>query len=390
MPPAAATTRRSQRKNEEATSPSAAAVSASEGSDDGSNNTVKTELGTPEEEEERGGDAEPATAATRESEYANIMRVKKEEVDQIYSDQAAPNNPERMARQQAMRAALTVPNTQDTPRALFRRGCHKLCITTVLGGSGTSPCPLVNRVPDGGNAFIQPGERYIAGQCDWNPWAPRFPGDNGLVDADFVSHEQEEYHMFTSVSNDSDSPLYHGKKKKGAYLYLGKYSIPEQGAEDDIVQGLRYEDLAPGLQWFRAEYYNRKGCALAWTDPITNEQRQASADDITPEHYSRAQQEHCDEAVADAQGKWDDVSDADRAAVSGSWAACKKRALDDAKKTFHQQDATVAAWVVMLRAKNYVINLVPVKFQRYDEALYEKLVAIGAASGHVNLGANSV
>jgi hypothetical protein len=47
------------------------------------------------------------------------------------------------------------------------------------------------------NKFVEVNETYIAGHCDFNPWAPRFPGDNGLVNASFVSGKhggQVEYH----------------------------------------------------------------------------------------------------------------------------------------------------------------------------------------------------
>ena len=64
-------------------------------------------------------------------------------------------------------------------RYCFRRGCHKQCITTVLGGSGIEPfaIPKVSHEP-----FIKAGEVYIAGSNDFNPWDAAFAGDHGLID----------------------------------------------------------------------------------------------------------------------------------------------------------------------------------------------------------------
>ena len=63
-----------------------------------------------------------------------------------------------------------------TARYCFRRGCHKQCITTVLGGSGIDPfaSPKVSHEP-----FIKAGEVYIAGSNDFNPWDAACPGDHG-------------------------------------------------------------------------------------------------------------------------------------------------------------------------------------------------------------------
>jgi hypothetical protein len=72
-----------------------------------------------------------------------------------------------------------------------------LCITTVLGGAGTVAFAMVRHPPGReANKFVKVNETYIAGHRDFNAWALRFPGDNGLVDASFVSGKhggQDEY-----------------------------------------------------------------------------------------------------------------------------------------------------------------------------------------------------
>lgn len=63
-------------------------------------------------------------------------------------------------------------------RAVFRRGCHAECITTILGGMGTDEAPFLTRDPPTNpytgtpNRFISNGEFYVAGRGDWNPWGP--------------------------------------------------------------------------------------------------------------------------------------------------------------------------------------------------------------------------
>jgi hypothetical protein len=73
--------------------------------------------------------------------------------------------------------ANTDPKTKQG-RFVFRRGCHRQCITQVLGGSGVDPWPTVSKVPalhnmNDGDPFIKPGEFYVAGNEDWNPFGPR-------------------------------------------------------------------------------------------------------------------------------------------------------------------------------------------------------------------------
>jgi len=80
--------------------------------------------------------------------------------------------------------------------------------------------------------------------------------------------------------------------------------------------------------------------------------------------------------------------------AGGAEEYCKWASYDGAMMAFLQESnetkATTAAWVVMLRKKNYVIDLVPVKFSSYDEVLYQEIVKIDAVNGHVTLGANMV
>ena len=338
------------------------------------------------------------------SEYATIARVKKEDVDNVFSDERTIS-PEREALKKKMVKALTDPKTNG-PRAVFRRGCSRLSnISTVLGGTGTDCCPFVKRPPGGdANIFMEANETYIAGHCDWNPWAPRFPGDNGLVDASFVSGKrgnQDEYHMFTSCAERKADIHYHGKDAKTKYLYLGKYSTPEKGSDDDICEVLQFKNLPRRLQWFRAEYFHRKthakeeGFELEWRDPITGFMQRVCEDDVTQAHMDQAKQEYQDEVSMIAESKWEDLKDSKRAKLAGGLEEYKAVEIEDAmskwqkqydNRTWYKKDM-IAAWVVMLVEKDYVIELIPVKFESYDESLYEELVSIGATNGHVTLGA---
>jgi hypothetical protein len=241
---------------------------------------------------------------------------------------------------------------------------------------------------------------FIAGNCMWNPCAPRFPGDNGMVDANFVDGHrgvQDEYHMFTSCSTRQGDPHYHGKEAKCNDLYLGNYSTPEKGSDDDITEGLPFKALEPRLQWFRAEHFHRKRFMVEWIDPEAknpenphkHEIRRACESSITQAHKDQAKQKYINELNDIAEAKWEDMAHVKRAKVAGSIDKYKAAEVDKAMKEWPKKEM-IAAWVVMLCGMCYVIDIIPVKFESYDDALYEELISIGATNGHVTLGAASV
>eukprot|EP00942_MAST-04A_sp_MAST-4A-sp1_P008859 g8859.t1 len=124
-------------------------------------------------------------------------------------------------------------------RYCFRRGCHKQCISTVLGGVGTHPFATVRetRAP-----FIQAHECFIAGNNSWNPWDPGFAGDHGLMhtyNLQNFPNTQTEFHYFRQCESSPWKRGYHGKKAAGAYLYLGKYKVDPETP----VQTVSFQDL---------------------------------------------------------------------------------------------------------------------------------------------------
>ena len=118
-------------------------------------------------------------------------------------------------------------------RYVFRRGCHPRCITTILGGSGCFPFPVVDKPktaflqnPTMQNPFIEPGEFYVAGNEGFNPFGPRFPGDTGCVDtrAFGQNSQQDEFHLFVQCASQSHKRLWHGKNARDGRLYVVSYS----------------------------------------------------------------------------------------------------------------------------------------------------------------------
>ena len=214
-----------------------------------------------------------------------------------------------------------------TARYCFRRGCHKECITTVLGGSGIEPCAVPSSSHD---PFIEAGEVYIAGRNDFNPWDAAFPGDHGLVDADFFHRmppDQKEFHYFRQCERSPWKRGYHGRRAAGTYLYLGKYQIDEETPE----QTLKYKDLPSSTQDAYVEYkWKKKTFGL------------------------------CEEYFDLAQQVYDLVEGA------GAFVA-----LPEKKKE-------TLSYHAILCEINQGVTLRGVKFVSYDEALYERLVEISA------------
>jgi hypothetical protein len=118
-------------------------------------------------------------------------------------------------------------------RYVFKRGCAKACITTILGGSGIWPWPKVKTPPTAflqnpamENPFIESGEFYVAGNEGWNPLGPRFPGDTGCVIscALKMNPQQEEFHLFVQCASKPHKRLWHGKNAQDGRLYVVSYS----------------------------------------------------------------------------------------------------------------------------------------------------------------------
>ena len=112
-------------------------------------------------------------------------------------------------------AANTDPNT-GMGRYVFRKGCHKHCITKLLGGVGTDQNP----VSSSDRQFIKKGDFYVAGNEAFNPYGPRFPGDPGLADMEGLAANpnQKEFHVFVQCGSRPLSRLWQGNLAKGGRM----------------------------------------------------------------------------------------------------------------------------------------------------------------------------
>ena len=221
-------------------------------------------------------------------------------------------------------------------RFVFRRGCHKHCITTVLGGSGMEPWPIVNRPPalleNGLNPFIKQGEYYVAGNEAWNPYGPRFPGDTGLVNKTVtdLNPGQNEFHLFVECSNKPHKRHWHGKLAAGGRMYVGVYQFAD---EDDPITRVEFtRDHSTENQKMIADYKVRKD----YKDYNGS---------CNPKVYQGI-------VIREARKIYD----------GDDWDAASKRTKD------------TWSYVAYLMLTNYCWLVAPVKFVRFDEDLYQTLV----------------
>ena len=169
-------------------------------------------------------------------------RVKDEHEQQAASGILRQKDTETLKRE-AQRRKLQVEPDGKTPRAVFRAGCHRHCLTQVLGGVGTDDERFVreDKVTPDGHVLIREGEMYLWGRADWNTYAPSFAGDVGAYNDNLSVHlleqqecmgwekPQETFHLFRECTHRFliDFPLsaYHGKGAKKKTLYCGKYRV---------------------------------------------------------------------------------------------------------------------------------------------------------------------
>ena len=234
--------------------------------------------------------------------------------------------------------ANTDPRTNQG-RYVFRRGCHVSCITKVLGGSGMEPWPLVKRPPrlfDTGedNPFIAPKEFYVAGDEAFNPFGPRFPGDQGLVHIGALNTnpDQKEFHLFVQCADKPHKRIWHGRGAAGGRMYVGVYKRVNE--EDEIISSVRFrQDLISDNQKSIAEYYVKR-------------------------HYSTCGNKLNPEVSANYANQGMRLFDGTRQ----EWNLLNSRAKD--------------AWIMRayLSDTDYTMEVAPVEFVRYDEKLYQCLV----------------
>ena len=243
-------------------------------------------------------------------------------------------------------------------RKVFRRGCNARTITQILGGTPMEPAPIVMNdptlLPFSENPFIEQGQIYFAGNREWNPWTPSFPGDVGFIEKwclDNLGKGQVNFHMFLHCSTKRHETNYYGPNTRGGRLYLGRYRrVPEDDASDVtlVEQTVKYADLGSASQWTIAEAYRR------YERQIKGANGKVASSHRAESFYEKAKAEVED----DRRGSWEDIS------------AEKK---------------DIYAWVHMLIDCEHYMTIVPVEFVDYNEALYEKFVEIDAVMGEVSL-----
>ena len=180
-------------------------------------------------------------------------RVKDEHEQQAASGVARRKDQATLKRE-AHRHTLQVEPDGKTPRAVFRAGCAKRCLTKVLGGVGTKDERFVreDKVMPDGHVLIRKGEMYLWGRADWNTYAPSFAGDIGTYRDDLGAKllkqqarmgwaaPQESFHLFRQCTSRFliDFPLsaYHGKAAEKKTLYCGKYRVDDVTYEQSFKQ----------------------------------------------------------------------------------------------------------------------------------------------------------
>ena len=310
----------------------------------------------PSSSEEENVEEEEEVQLVSDTAPSGLSRVKLEMFGKATSRRVSSNYLERQQRIKARMQALKDPT--GAPRKVFRRGCHKACITQVLGGSGTDPSPIV-RVPptnifeDGINPFIQKGQYYFAGRSDWNPWTPAYPGDVGFIDSQFLSYpayvkthgigwvdrsKQALFHCFLDCAEKKHLPYYLGPNAKGKQLYLGRYRVvPDDEEEVNIIEKIfKFSALEWDSQCTYAEWFVRKNRNLNM-DGIVNKKYDVVDTDLAMEVYADAAKT---KAENEKEGLWESLR------------------IEKKKER---------AWVEMLLDNEYTLSIRPVEFVDYDE-----------------------
>ncbi|CAB9503365.1 expressed unknown protein [Seminavis robusta] len=255
--------------------------------------------------------------------------------------------------------ANTDPDTQKG-RYVFRRGCYAQCITKILGGSGMQPFPQVKNPPNVNtkdaivdwevNPFIKPGEFYVAGNEAWNPFGPRFPGDRGFVLTAGVNQnpEQEEFHVFVECANKPSKRLWHGKLAAGGRMYVGVYRLVDD--EDYIESSVRFASDTD------LDFDNKLSVARDYVRYSYNEfGKNNLGPEIEAKHVTMAKRLR--QQYGEEYGKEQD------------WASLDERDKDD---------WTMLAYLI---DTDYTWHVAPIKFVRFDEALYQSLVKFDCIMG---------
>ena len=260
-------------------------------------------------------------------------------------------------------------------RHCFRKGTTGATIATVLGGGGMDPWPVVSKPKPHG--FVQAGEAYFAGNRAYNPTSPAYAGDTGLVKTKCIPRAQKYFHVFAQCTTldktvEPHRPRqpctsWHGQSCAGAFFYCGLYK--------------RDCDCEERRCACKAEEF-RNMCTLPF-----DQMRTINGGLDAEWAHTRWYFEHpkCDEvgfaSEADMMSKLQ----------SGGYyemidpELLEEEALNEDAKDYGLHPQTYRHRLALreyLRKKNFVYELMPIRFVEYPEEVYAALVKAKAWSPH--------
>lgn len=139
----------------------------------------------------------------------------------------------------------------------FRKGSLTPCLSTILGGNGCNAWPTVSVAKaknSKGEHFVKAGEIWIAGNREFNPMAPWYAGDDGLIHPHILPAGQKRFHVFGECGSLTQYPYghHHGDAVNGMYIYLGVYELDDEQPAGSIS----FQQFGMyNAQWIRTEYY---------------------------------------------------------------------------------------------------------------------------------------
>lgn len=253
-------------------------------------------------------------------------------------------------------------------RCVFRRSTGPLGperqagIGTLLGGDTRLAWPVVKKAVS--PEFVKTNEFYVIDKSDWNPWGPRFAGEDGLLCVEAFERTQHRggaknktFHLFQQCAKSPLHPRYQGSSASGSFFYAGKYRR--------IVVGDIVEEIVPynqpdmdATRWALADLARQSSSSMSVRKKNNPWTREFTDADGKSHILSEVSSHHRQTARANNEEQW------------SSWNTSKRE---------------TAAWVELLREKAYVFRTVAIECVGYDEALYQRLVEVGAEKGRLSI-----
>lgn len=258
-------------------------------------------------------------------------------------------------------------------RFVFRRSAGSLGkkkqpgVVSLLGGNAIDPWPVITKSV---SKFVQTKEFFVISRDDWNPWGPRFPCQDGLLNALAFSQTQQKmgatnelFHLFQECHTNRDHPRYQGPSAAGAYFYAGVYrrividettsscAGDDAGATEEKIP-LHRSDLE-ATRWAIAEWAVRQKVVTFYD--MWGRYHRVVDGIVNPKYTSMAHVTYKDE--------WD------------GWTDMK------------QKVATLVAMLIDLKCE---MKTVAVKCVGYNAELYDRLVEINACKGQLSIDHNTL